>query len=166
MCSDYEIGIMQSTMHADFELNPDGHITPTNNRGGKREGSGRRPGYSPEKVAELEALSDADLAARPQDTNTTALTKARAVARKEKALADQAELKFKIDSKEYLARAAFREASATLLAELSQALRSLPDALERRHALPPAAVQDVERTIDEVLSNVASGLELFTGAEE
>ncbi len=152
-------------MHHDFELNRDGRVTPSSTRGGSREGSGRAKGYSPEKIAELESLTDAELDDRPQDTNTTALKKARAVARKEQALADQAELKFRIDSKEYLPRSAFREASATLLAELAQ-LRSLPDTLERRYALPPNVVQEVERTIDEALATVAAGLELFVGEDE
>lgn len=153
-------------MHADFELNSDGQITPTHNKGGKREGAGRKPGYSPEKIAELESLTDQELDDRPQDTNTTALKKARAVARKEQALADQAELKYRIDSKEYLARAAFREVCATLLAELAQGLRSIPDSLERKHALDPKVVQEIERVIDEGLSTVAAGLELFVGQDE
>lgn len=116
------------------------------NHGGARPGAGRKPKGFPKS----QEVADFD----------------KSRARNEAAKASLNELKLKIDSKEYLSRAAFREASATLLAELSQALRSLPDALERRHSLPPTAVQDVERTIDEVLSNVANGLELFTGAEE
>jgi phage terminase Nu1 subunit (DNA packaging protein) len=152
-------------MHADFELNPDGHITPTHPKGGRREGAGRKPGYSPEKVAELDSLTDEELNERPDDTNTTAIKKARAVARKEHALADQAELKYRIDSKEYLSRSAFREACATLLAELAQ-LRSIPDVLERRYALPPEAVEEVGRTVDEALATVAAGLELFVGTDE
>lgn len=153
-------------MHADFDLAPDGTLTPTTTRGGKREGQGRKKGYSPVEAARLAALPDDELAAMGDDATTTTIKKARAVARKESALADLAELKFKIDSKEYLSRSAFREASATLLAELSQALRSLPDALERRHALAPSVVLEVERTIDEVLATCAAGLELFVGAEE
>lgn len=150
-------------MHVDFDLTPDGSLTPA--RGGRREGSGRKRGYSPKRMAELDQLSDEDLAAQDDDSTTTAIKKARAVARKEEALADQAELKYKIDSKEYLSRSAFREASATLLAELAQ-LRSIPDSLERRFALPSEVVQDIEQTIDDALATVASGLEIFTGAEE
>lgn len=151
--------------HADYDLGLDDQITKSNNRGGARAGSGRKPGYSPNRLAEMEQLTDDELITQTQDSTVTALIKARAVARKEAALADQAELKFKIDSKEYLSRAAFREASATLLAELSQTLRSLPDALERRHSLTPDVVQQVEQTVDEALSNVASGLELFVGSD-
>ncbi len=151
-------------MHHDFELNPDGRVSPSSTKGGRREGSGRKPGYSPEHAAQLDALTDEELEKLGSSTATT-LKKARAVARKEEALANQAELKFQIDSKEYLPRSAFREASATLLAELAQ-LRSLPDTLERRYALPPNVVQEVEKTIDEALSTVAAGLELFVGEDE
>lgn len=90
----------------------------------------------------------------------------KARARNEAAKAGLNELKLKIDSKEYLSRTAFREASATLLAELAQALRSLPDTLERRHALPANIVLEIEKTIDEALATVASGLELFVDEEK
>ena len=150
-------------MHADFDLAPDGSLTPS--RGGRREGAGRKPGYSPKNAEALDQLSDADLSDLPDDSTTTAIKKARAIARKEEALANQAELKYKIDSKEYLSRSAFREASATLLAELAQ-LRSIPDVLERRFALAPEVVQDMEQTIDEALATVAAGLALFTEVSE
>lgn len=87
----------------------------------------------------------------------------RARARNEAAKAGLNELQLKINSGEYLARDAFREASATLLAELAQGLRSLSDRIERRHALPPAVILEIEQTIDDALATVASGLELFVG---
>lgn len=150
-------------MHADFDLAPDGSLTPS--RGGRREGAGRKPGYSPKNAEALDQLSDADLSDLPDDSTTTAIKKARAIARKEEALANQAELKYKIDSKEYLSRSAFREASATLLAELAQALRSLPDTLERKHHLPADVLLVVEAAIDDALQTVADGMEMFTGAD-
>lgn len=111
--------------------------------GGARANAGRKPkGYvKPQEVDDFE----------------------KARARNESAKAGLNELKLKIDSKEYLARSAFREASATLLAELAQGLRSIPDTLERKHALEPRVVQEIEAVIADGLSTVAAGLELFVG---
>ena len=153
-------------MDADLELNPDGTTRPVSRRGGRREGAGRKPGYSPKKQAQMESGDiDPDDESIPEATRV-AFRKAKAIADKEEALAANAWLKYQIDSKEYLPRTAFREAAATLLAELAQGLRSLPDELERKVSLPPEALILVERTIDERLNTVASGLEMFTGVEE
>lgn len=137
------------TMHADFDLAPDGTTSPARPRvgghGGKREGAGRKPAdYEPP-----EEKLDYD----------------KAKARNEAAKAGLNELELKIKSGEYLSRAAYREASATLLAELAQGLRSLPDTLERKFGLSPEALLHVERTIDEAMQGVADGLELFAGSE-
>ena len=161
-------------MDADFDLMGDGRVVST--RGGRRPGAGRKKGYSPKRAKELEAAA---LAAAPTIDNepeppqdeaevitSTALKKAQAVARKESALADLNELDYKVKSGQYLERAAFREAAATVLSELAQALRSLPDALERKHALPPKVIQDVERTVDEALASAAAGLEMFTESDQ
>ena len=130
--------------HFDFDLEPDGYTTPSH--GGARRGSGAKPaGYvKPEEAVNFD----------------------KARARNEDAKAGLNEIELKKAQGEYLSRTAFREACATLLAEVAQALRSIPDQLERKHALPPAAVQSVEKTIDEALATLAGGLELFTGAEE
>lgn len=154
-------------MNADFDLGLDGTVTPsTSTRGGKREGAGRKPGYSPRDVAAVDAgemdLDDENIS----EATRTAVKKARAIASKEEALAKHAWLKLRVDEKEYLPRTAFREAAATLLAELAQGLRSLPDLLERKYNLPPETVLMISDTIDESLNGVAEGLEMFTGAEE
>ena len=80
-------------------------------RGGRREGAGRKPGYSPKKAEEL-AKADG------QTDSTVAFSKARA--RKEAALADMHELDFKIKAGKYLPREAFRDACATLLSSVAQ----------------------------------------------
>lgn len=85
-----------------------------------------------------------------------------AKARKETALAGLNELALQIKTGEYLPRAAYQEATATLLAMLSQGLRSLPDTLERKCNLPPEALELVEQVIDEGLNEVAQTLALFT----
>ncbi len=154
-------------MHADFDLGLDGSVTPTTH-GGRRAGAGRPKGSSNKKAAAIEAaLADGDDdPAEGSQSATAAVRKAIAVARKEAALADLNELEFKVKSGQYLSRDAFREATATLLAELAQGLRSLPDTLERKHGLAPAVVQAIEADIDDALARVSEGLEMFTGAAE
>lgn len=93
------------------------------------------------------------------------MRKAEAVVLKEEALAKHAALKYEVDSGNYLSREAFRQASATLLAEVGQALRSLPDLLERKCALPPEAIEVTEKVIDEALLTLSEGLEMFTEQE-
>ena len=129
--------------------------------GGRRAGAGGPKGYSKKRAAEMGGESSVD----GDDVTATAVKKARAVARKEEALAGLNELELKIKSGEYLSRTAYREASATLLAELAQGLRSLPDTLERKFGLSPEALLHVEKTIDEAMQGVADGLELFAGSE-
>lgn len=137
-------------MDADFDLGLDGSVTAAPRRsgghGGARAGAGRKPlGYQkPDEVVDYD----------------------KAKARNEAAKAALNELKLQVESGEYLSRSAFREASATLLAELAQGLRSIPDTLERKYGLAPEQVQYVQETIDAAMNSVAEGLELFTGSEE
>ncbi|MFM2287515.1 MAG: hypothetical protein RL684_658 [Pseudomonadota bacterium] len=130
--------------HADFELSNDGTVF-TPGHGGARANAGRKTkDYVP--PPEVKAFNESK-------------------ARNEAAKADLNELDFKVKSGQYLERAAFREASATLLAELTQGLRGLPDTLERDHNLKPDAVQAIADQIDAALASVAAGLELFYGGE-
>lgn len=85
--------------------------------------------------------------------------------RKEMALARKYELENHITSKQYLDREAFKEASATLLAQLAQALRSLPDTLERQFHLSADMLEEVERVIDHELNEMGNTLEMFVGEE-
>lgn len=150
-------------MHADFDLEPDGHVRAT--RGGRREGAGRPPGYSPKKAREMQGGDTPDGEEPNQQTNAT-VRKAIATAAKAEWDAKQAELNYKVDAKEYLSRGAFREASATLLAELAQGLRSIPDTLERKFGLAPDVVLAIQTTLDERMQAVADGLELFHGGDD
>ena len=156
-------------MDADFDLFGDGtvELLPPSGRGGRRPGAGRKKGYSPKKAqeaADRQAAAD-DPDGDPNDVSSVAARKAVAVARKETALADQAELKYKIDSGQYVPRAEVQDACATLLAAVGQSLRSLPDLLERKCALPPDAVARVESVVDECLSELAEGLAMFAVEE-
>lgn len=140
-------------------------------RGFYRPEGGRRPGYSPRKAKDLQdriaageddGIDDTDEeAANLSASARTALAKAR----KETALAGLNELQLKVKSGEYLPRSAYQEATATLLAMLSQGLRSLPDTIERKCNLPPDALELVEQVIDEGLNEVAQTLALFTEAK-
>lgn len=131
-------------MYADFDLSPDGKtVTPRN--GGARPGAGRKPaGY-----IKAQEVVDFELAR----------------ARNEAAKADLNELEFKIKSGEYVPRDAVRQAAATMLATLSQALRSLPDTLERKCNMQPSEAELVERTIDAVLDGLADDLQMLTEEE-
>lgn len=142
--------------HADFELDPGGNVRSAAR--GAHPGSGRPAGYSPKDAANATGLDDPTLS----EQTRRALRKAEATTSKAEFDALNAELKFNIDSGEYLSRSAFREAAATLIAELSHSLRSLPDVLERKANLPPASVVMVEKIVDGALSSIADGLELFT----
>jgi hypothetical protein len=157
-------------MHTNLELDPDGTVRTASHHGGKRPGSGRPKGYSAKARKELEAQeTGAATVITPENAHeatSIAFRKARAIADKEEALANQAWLKYQQDSKEYLPRVAFREAAATLLAELAQGLRSLSDELERKVTLPPEALMLIEQTVDDRLNAVAAGLAMFTDGDE
>lgn len=84
-------------------------------------------------------------------------------ARNESAKADLNELEFKIKSGEYVARVAVVQATATAYAAIAQALRSLPDHLERRLALAPEVAEEIGRQIDEALGELAGVLEKMRG---
>lgn len=128
-------------MRADFELDPDGSVFPSG-RGGARLGAGRKPdGFEKPQVA--------------KDFDT-------AKARKETSLANMHELNYQIKSGEYVARAAVREVTATLLANLAQSLRGIPDNLERKFHLSPEIAESVEKVIDATLADVADGMAMFT----
>ena len=85
----------------------------------------------------------------------------KAKARNEEAKAWLNELELKIKSGEYVARAQVRQASATMLATISQTLRSISDNLERRGVQPEVCVQ-VEAAVNETLADAARDLAMLT----
>lgn len=152
-------------MQADYDLDDSGNAIPT--RGGRRPGAGRPKGTGNEDMRRLAAAAELDpdlLDPDSDDRTTIAVRKAKATADKEEALAGLKALELKIETGKYLPRDAFREASATALATLSQGLRSIPDTLERRYNLTPDVLQAIEVTVDDALSQVADTLALFTEA--
>lgn len=130
-------------MYADLELTPDGNTRVTERTwGGARENAGRKPsGYvKPDHVVDLEKEK----------------------ARNERAKADLNELEYKIKSGQYVPRDAVKQAAATAFASVAQALRSIPDSLERKINLDPAVAEKIGFTIDEILDSLASDLEMMT----
>lgn len=81
-----------------------------------------------------------------------------AKARRETALADIAELEAAKMQGTLVNRDAVRNSSAKALSTISQALRSIPDTLERRLGLAPDVIQAIEELIDESMSELAADL--------
>jgi hypothetical protein len=86
----------------------------------------------------------------------------KARARNEQAKAELNELDLKVKSGQYVSRNSVQQASATILATLSQGMRSISDNLERRGVPPDVCVQ-VEAIINEGLADVARDLEMMGG---
>lgn len=124
---------------SDYPLNT---VGTTGGHGGAREGAGRKPAghvRSPE-------VQDFD----------------KARARNEAAKALQNELKYKVDSGQYVSREAVKSAAATTMSGLAQSLRSISDNLERE-GVPIEVCQRVEKVIDEAMTDAAARMELMAG---
>jgi phage terminase Nu1 subunit (DNA packaging protein) len=116
---------------------------PLSGHGGFRPGAGAKPaGY--EKSADLKNLD-------------------REKARHEAFKADLAELEVRKRRGDLVERAAVKIAAATALATLAQALRSVPDALEREANLAPEIAERVGVMIDSALDDLADTFEMMTG---
>lgn len=87
-----------------------------------------------------------------------------AKARKEAALAAKAELDFRVKAGLYLPREAVRAANATAYQAVAQALRSIPDNLERKLGLDPDVAERVGIMIDATMSDLAEELERINEA--
>lgn len=85
----------------------------------------------------------------------------KAKAKNELYKAHMAELEFNIKAGQYVERAAVIEAAATAYATAVQALRSIPDNLERQFGLSPAMAEQVGIHIDDVLNQLAGTFEGF-----
>lgn len=130
--------------HADFDLDPTGFVSQITH-GGSRPGAGR-------KTADHVPTEE-----------KTSYDKEKAL--HEKSKRERSELAFKIESGTVVSRLAVQEASATAFAMAAQSFRSLPDNLERKLHLPPEVTEEIERTIDAVLSDLSSALEMMHTTE-
>lgn len=112
--------------------------------GGYRPGSGRKPGVY----------------VKPQEK----IDYDEARARNESAKAQINEIELKKTAGEYGSRAAFRQATATVLASLAQTLRSVPDNLERKMGVSAEVAEEVGAQIDAALDDLANEFEMLTNA--
>lgn len=127
---------------SDFELVDDPIFTGKRGHGGARSGAGRKP-------------KDYEPPAEKLDYEV-------ARARNESAKADLAELDFRRKSGEVVDRGAVRQASAHAWASAAQALRAVPDMLERKCGLAPEQAEAAAAVIDAVLNDLADEFELMT----
>jgi hypothetical protein len=110
--------------------------------GGHREGAGAKPaGYEPPP-----GRADFELER----------------AEHERVKREQREFALARERGEYLPRDAQRQAAATALAVLCQAMRSIPDNLERVLALQPPVVEAISVQIDAALAEVAAAFKAMT----
>lgn len=80
-------------------------------------------------------------------------------ARNEAAKADLNEHELAVKRGQFVERAAVEQATATALAALSQALRSVPDNLERKLGTEPEVAREVGLAIDAALDEAANAFE-------
>lgn len=131
--------------HADFVLGADGKLNMTGH-GGAREGAGRKPeGYEP-------------------PPEKASFDKEKALHERSKRL--RSELAHRIESRTVVMRNAVQDGAAKALAMAAQALRSLPDNLERKFNLAPNVTEEIEKTIDAVLTDLAADFEMLHAPSE
>lgn len=112
--------------------------------GGKRAGAGRKPtGYEP-----------------PQERSDYEAERAL----HEKSKRERSELAYQIESRQVVSRQAVQQAAATAFAMTAQSLRSLPDNLERKLGLSADLAEQIELTIDAVLTDLSAALEAMHSA--
>lgn len=161
--------------------------TTGDGRGGRRPGAGRKKGSGKKPAPEVplpeirtveQLLEDGPpppIEGYDDDTGALAMRLlenpsefyATGKARKEIALAAKAELEYKIKLGQYLPRDAVKSAVATAFQAVSQALRSIPDNIERKLGLQPDITEFVAIAIDETLGELANELEdLYVKAHE
>ena len=158
-------------------------------KGGKRPGAGRKVGskdgpnvtrnYTPRKKKsdagpdmplDISDLLGGVPASTPRsalsplmddniDGDTSATLYAQSRARKEDALASLAELRLKTQSALYLPKAAFVHGNAVAQQTIAQALRTIPDTLERKLGVTPAVASEVATYIEAALGELSIALE-------
>jgi len=114
--------------------------------GGAREGAGRKP----------KALAD-EAADRAQEAGY--LDYAIAKAKKETYLAELAQLEFEVKTQAKIDRIAVREAAAAAQAACAQALRAIPDTVERKFNVAPEIAAEIGLLIDAAMDELATELE-------
>lgn len=87
-------------------------------------------------------------------------------ARHEKIKADEREFKLAALKGEYVERSAVQQASATALSVLSQSLRSIPDNIERSHALAPDVIDAIAQMVDAALMEASVAFQAMAPGDE
>lgn len=111
--------------------------------GGVRQGAGR-PGADSADAVPLASYNEAR-------------------ARHENTKADLAALDLSIKLGDHLPREPIRIAAATAVASVVQALRSLPDSLEREFHLDPEVTEAISARIDEALADLGRQFKAMSG---
>ena len=122
-------------------------ILPTKN-GGARPGAGRK-GKAFEDAADAAAI----------ESGVPAFNTSKA--HKEYWAAKNTELEFKKNHGLYVSRAEVQRVCASAMSALVQAMRSMPDNLERKFGLTPDVTQEIGKVVDECLDDIGKEFELF-----
>jgi hypothetical protein len=80
----------------------------------------------------------------------------------EKVKREQREFQLAVEQAKYLPRDVQRQAASIIMAVLTQGLRSIPDNLERKFALPPLALDAITKAIDDGLKECSESLLALT----
>ena len=132
-----------------FEVEPSRKVHSPN-LGGRREGSGRMKKETAERVKHaIDEDGGVDYAV--------------ARARKEDWLAKTVELDYRIKQGEYVNRDKVRQVCATAFSAIAQALRSIPDGLERKEGIQPQLADKISIYIDEAMSSLSHDFEKLAG---
>lgn len=108
-------------------------------RGGARPGAGRKPAEYVMPVARVDYEEERAL--------------------HEKSKRERSELAYQMELGEVVTRQAVQVAAATAFAMTAQSLRSLSDNLERKLGLDPSVSEQIELTVDAVLTDLSLALE-------
>lgn len=148
-------------------------------KGGKRPGAGRKPGvkdapghkrkYTPRKPKDESVNADIDDLLGPargtidpemEGGEAGAATRyADSRANKEAALAGLAELRLRVQSGLYLPKEAFEHGTAVAHQTVAQALRSIPDNLERKLGISPEVSLAIGQAIEDALGDLSTTME-------
>ena len=80
--------------------------------------------------------------------------------------AKQAELLYRVTLGKYVDREAIQRASALVMAQFAQGMRSMQDDMERKLALTPELAEAIGKYVDDQLDQLASEFELMLGAKD
>lgn len=128
-------------------------VIPDGRHGGARRGSGRKA------KAKVEAAVSAAADSGVESYDVSRARKEQALADKESVFAKKAALDYEIQSQNFIPRESVIRATATAYATIAQAMRSLPDMMERRLGIDPALAEELGVAVDELLDDLSKTLD-------